>query len=152
MWLGVTPHPNAAWMIQVARNVTMEEWRYLSPGQYLIHHRDTKFCPAFQQLIDDAAVERIVRPPRSPNLHAYAERWGRSVKDETRARLMLFGEGSRRHVLNEYMDYYHQEHNHRGQGNIWLFPPPRSESEADGPIQCRERLGGLLECYERKAA
>jgi len=37
---GVTPHPNEAWMMQVARNVTMEEWGFLSPGQYLIHDRD----------------------------------------------------------------------------------------------------------------
>src|SRR5207248_1986987 len=37
---GVTSHPNAAWMMQVARNVTMEEWGLLSPGQYLIHARD----------------------------------------------------------------------------------------------------------------
>src|SRR6266496_875909 len=51
---GVTPHPNAAWMLQVARNITMEEWGFLSPGQYLIHDRDTKFCPAFQQIIDEA--------------------------------------------------------------------------------------------------
>ena len=40
---GVTPHPNEAWMVQVARNVTMEEWGFLSPGQYLIHDRDTKY-------------------------------------------------------------------------------------------------------------
>ena len=79
---GVTPHPNEAWMVQVARNVTMEEWGFLSPGQYLIHDRDGKFCPAFQQIIDDAGVERVVLPPRSPNLNAYAERWVRSVKEE----------------------------------------------------------------------
>ena len=36
---GVTPHPHAAWMVQVARNVTMEEWGFLSPGHYLIHDR-----------------------------------------------------------------------------------------------------------------
>ncbi len=36
---GVTPHPNEAWMMQVARHVTMEEWGFLSPGQYLIHDR-----------------------------------------------------------------------------------------------------------------
>ena len=56
---GVTPHPNS---------VTMEEWGCLSPGQYLIHDRDTKFCPAFQQIIDDTGAERLVLPPRSPNL------------------------------------------------------------------------------------
>jgi putative transposase len=30
---GVTPHPNQAWMMQVAHNITMEEWGFLSPGQ-----------------------------------------------------------------------------------------------------------------------
>jgi putative transposase len=39
---GVTPHPHEAWMSQVARHVTMEAWGFLSPGQYLIHDRDTK--------------------------------------------------------------------------------------------------------------
>jgi putative transposase len=77
---GVTPHPNEQWMIQIARNITMEEWGFLSPGQYLIHDRDGKYCPAFQQLIDAAGVTRVPLPPRSPNLNAYAERWVRSVK------------------------------------------------------------------------
>ena len=35
-------------MVQMARNVTMEEWGFLSPGQYLIHDRDRKYCLAFQ--------------------------------------------------------------------------------------------------------
>src|SRR5712692_10140936 len=48
---GMTPHPNETWMMQVARNVTMEEWGFLSPGQYLIHDRDGKYCPTFQQII-----------------------------------------------------------------------------------------------------
>ena len=149
---GVTPHPNEAWMVQVARHVTMEEWGLLSPGQYLIHDRDTKFCAAFQRIIDDAGVERVVLPPRSPHLNAYAERWIRSVKDEALGRLILFGESSLRQVLNEYVDHYHQERNHQGKGNILLFSPTSPEGEADGPIQCRERLGGLLKYYERKAA
>jgi len=149
---GVTPHPNEAWMVQVARNVTMEEWGCLSPGQYLIHDRDTKFCAAFQQIINDAGVERVVLPPRSPNLNAYAERWIRSVKDEALSRMILFGEDSLRHVLNEYMDHYPQERNHQGKGNVLLFPQPRPEGRNDGSIQYRERLGGLLKYYERKAA
>ena len=51
---GATPHPNQAWMMQIARNVTMEEWGVLAAGRYLIHDRGGKYCPAFQQLIDAA--------------------------------------------------------------------------------------------------
>src|SRR6266850_6888335 len=56
---GVTPHPTQAWRIQVARNVTMEAWGFLSPGQYLIHDRDGKYCPAFQQSIAIHCHERL---------------------------------------------------------------------------------------------
>jgi transposase InsO family protein len=149
---GVTPHPNEVWMVQVARNVTMEEWGFLSPSQYLIHDRDTKFCAAFQHIIDDAGVERVVLPPRSPNLNAYAERWVRSVKDELLSRLILFGEGSLRHVLHEYVEHYHHERNHQGKDNVLLFPLPSPAGKNDGPIQCRERLGGLLKYYDHEAA
>jgi transposase InsO family protein len=149
---GVTPHPNAAWMVQVARNVTMEEWGFLASGQYLIHDRDGKYCPAFQQLIDAAGVKRVPLPPQSPNLNAYAERWVRSVKDEALSRMILFGEASLQHVLNEYVDHYHQERNHQGKGNVLLFPSSRPAGGADGPMQCRERLGGRLKYYHRDAA
>jgi len=87
---GVTPHPNEAWMMQVARNVTMEEWGFLVSGQYLIHDRDGKYCPSFQQIIDTAGVKRVSLPPQSPNLNAYAERWVRSVKKECLSQLILF--------------------------------------------------------------
>ena len=149
---GVTPHPNEAWMVQVARNVTMEAWGFLSPGRYLIHDRDTKFCAAFQQLIDDAGVERVVLPPRSPNLNAYAERWVRSVKEECLSRVILFGEASLRHALAQYIEHYHHERNHQGKGNVLLFPVVSPGTTRQGPVQCRERLGGLLKYYEREAA
>jgi len=42
----VTPHPHEAWDgCRLARNVTMQEWGFLSPGQYLMHDRDTKVLP-----------------------------------------------------------------------------------------------------------
>ena len=149
---GVTPHPNEQWVVQMARNITMDAWGSLLPGQYLIHDRDGKDCPAFQQIIDDAGIERVVLPPRSPNLNAYAERWVRSVKDEALSRMILFGENALWHVLHEYGDSYHQERNHQGKGNVLLFPWPTLPGKHDGLIQCRERLGGLLKYYEREAA
>src|SRR6266853_6257075 len=57
---GVTTHPNAAWMVQVARNLTMEEGGFLSPGPYLIDDRDTKCCAAFQQMIGSLVIPGVV--------------------------------------------------------------------------------------------
>ena len=149
---GVTPHPTQAWMIQIARNITMEEWGFLSPGQYLIQDRDGKFCPAFQHTIDAAGVMRVPLPPRSPNLNAYAERWVRSVKEEALSRLILFGECSLRHALTEYVTYFHQERPHQGKGNVVLMPSAERSQQREGPIACQERLGGLLKYYYCAAA
>jgi putative transposase len=114
---GATPHPDERWMVQMARNVTVVEWGFLTPGPYLIHDRDGKFCPAFQQAIDAAGVQPISLPPRSPDLNAYAERRIRSVKDEALSRLILFGERSLRYALHEYVTHDHQERPHQGKGN-----------------------------------
>ena len=91
-------------------------------------------------------------PPRSPNLNAYAERWVRSVKDEALSRLILFGERALQHALTEYVAHYHAERPHQGKGNVLLFPVPSHGRGGDGPIQCQERLGGLLKYYHREAA
>jgi hypothetical protein len=40
---------------------------------------------------------------------------------------------------------------HQGLGNVIPFPAPASAT-ADGRVCRRERLGGLLTFYERKAA
>jgi transposase InsO family protein len=149
---GVTPYPDAQWMVQVARNVTMAEWGFLSAGQYLIHDRDGKYCPTFQRIIDEAGVQRVPLPPRSPDLNAYAERWVRSVKEEALSRLILFGERALQHALTEYVTHFHQERPHQGKGNLVLMPAPAAGIQRAGSIQCRERLGGLLKYYHREAA
>jgi transposase InsO family protein len=154
---GITSSPNEQWMMQVARNLTMNELGILKPGQYLIHDRDKKFCLAYHQILDDAGVKRLPLPPRSPNLNSIAERFVRSVKEEAVSRFILFGEKSLRHVLTEYLAHYHAERPHQGKGNVILFPVPRPEGcvsnlAADGPIECHERLGGTLKYYEREAA
>jgi putative transposase len=149
---GMTPHPDERWMAQVARNVTMENLGFLVPGQYLLHDRDGKFCRAFQHVIDDAGIRRVSLPPRSPDLNAYAERWVRSVKEEAPARFILFGERALQHALTEYGVHFHQERPHQGKDNVVLMPAPRQVGACQGPLRCRERLGGLLKYYYREAA
>ncbi len=149
---GLTPNPNGAWMAQMARNATMTEWGFLAPGQHLLHDRDTKFCSTFQETLKAAGVTPIKLPPRSPNLNAHAERWVRSVKEEALSKLILFGEGALRKVLNEYGTHYHRERPHQGKGNELLLPCARKEGWSTNPIRSHERLGGLLNYYFRKAA
>jgi len=76
----------------------------------------------------------------------------RSVKEECLARLVLFGEAALHHALREYMAHYHRERNHQGKGNVLLFPVVSQATDRAGPIRGRERLGGLLEFYDREAA
>jgi len=72
----------------------------------------------------------------------------RSVKEECLSHLILFGEASLRKALTQFQEHYHSERNHQGKGNVLLIP--RAEEIPSGrmsPIECRERLGGLLKHY-----
>ncbi len=148
---GMTIHPDEPWMRQIARNVTMEGCGALRDCHYLLHDRDTKYTQSFRAIIASGRVEPLVLPARSPNLNAYAERWVRSVKEECLCKVVLFGERSLRRALSEYVDHFHAERNHQGKGNVLLFPPDTDVRRA-GPVQCRERLGGLLRYYHQEAA
>ena len=81
---GVTPFPDERWMTQVARNLTMADVGGLANHRSLIHDRDGKYCPAFDEAVRDGGVRPVRLPPRRRNLNAYAERWVRSVKDDCR--------------------------------------------------------------------
>ena len=73
------------------------------------------------------------------------------IEEECLSKAILFGECSLRRALTEYVDHFHAERNHQGKGNVLLFPRSTSRRR-DGPLHCRERLGGLLRYYHREAA
>ena len=153
VWIGgITKHPDASWMEQVARNATMEDSGYLNGQRYLLHDRDQKFCSEFRETLAVGGVKCLALPARSPNLNCYSERWVRSVKTECLSQLILFGEGSLHRALSNFCQHYHGERNHQGKGNTLLFPRPSPECARTSIVRCRERLGGLLKYYHREAA
>ena len=149
---GITGHPDEPWMKQIARNVTMQGCGILRDCRYLLHDRDTKYTRSFRAIIASGQVEPLALPARCPNLNAYAERWVRSVKEECLSKVILLGERSLRRALNEYVEHYHAERNHQGKGNVLLFPRDTDIRHEPQPVQCRERLGGLLRYYHQEAA
>ena len=146
--LGVKPVPNGVWMEQVARNATASEEGVFKGKRYLIHDRDPLFTHGFKMILQSAGVKPVKLPPKSPNLNAYAERFVRSIKEECLSRLILSSEKQLRHVLSEYLEYYHHERIHQGINGI-IEPEYQSQQ---GDIICIERLGGLLKSYRPQAA
>jgi hypothetical protein len=104
---GLTKHPTAEWMLQMARNATDESVGFLRGQRYLLHDRDTKFCAAFLDVLRSSGRRPIALPPRSPNLNAFAEHWVGAIRQECLSKLILFGGASLRRALIEYIDHHH---------------------------------------------
>jgi transposase InsO family protein len=148
---GCTTNPDEAWMKQTARNLTDSFDGFLLGKRYLLMDRDTKFCESFRSILRPADVNPVKLPARSPNLNAHMERFMRSVKNECLNRMIFFGEKSLRRAVSEFLEHYHAERNHQGLGNR-LIEPSAEVGSANGDVECRERLGGLLKYYYRRAA
>jgi transposase InsO family protein len=148
---GCTTNPDEGWMLQVARNLTDAEGGFLRGKKYLLMDRDTKFSEAFRVILEQAGVEAVRLPARSPNLNPNLERFMRSVKEECLERMVLFGERSLQTAVANFLSHYHEERNHQGLGNR-LIEPGEEVGRAAGEVVCRERLGGILRYYCRKAA
>ena len=147
---GITPHPDNAWMTQIARNITEMDGGFLRGKRYLILDRDTKYSDAFRSVLAREGIQVIRLPPRSPNLNAFAERFVRSIKEECLSRMIFFGPASLQHAVRQFMAHYHSERNHQGLDN--RLPQPASVTALPHhPVQRRQRLGGMLSYYHRAA-
>ena len=66
------------------------------------------------------------------------------------------GENHLRHILKEWVSYYHKFRPHQGLGNVPIdtalpSAAPLHEFRPEDVV-CRESLGGLLKHYERRVA
>jgi len=147
---GIVPEPNGEWMVQIARNLTDPFDGFLRTARYLIHDRGPAFTKPFASILKSAGVKTVKLPPRSPNLNAYAERFVRSIKEECLSQMIPLGENHLRRAVEEFMRHYHGERNHQGLDNT-LIEPEDHVGQAAGGVQCRDRLGGLLQYYHRAA-
>jgi transposase InsO family protein len=152
---GLVRQPHGAWMKQVARNLTDDVDGFLKGKRYLIHDRDPLFTRDFRDLLRVANVEWLKLPAHSPNLNAFAERFVLSIRSECLNKLVPLGERHLRLAVSEFVEHYHIERNHQGLDNRLITTPASPANDnvgIAGPIERRERLGGLLNFYFRRAA
>jgi transposase InsO family protein len=148
---GVGRQANGLGMSQIARNLSDAAEGFLMGKRYLIHDRDPLFTAEFLETLEISGVKSVKLPPRSPNLNAHAERFVRTIKESCLERMILFGEGSLRKAIHNFVMHYHLERNHQGLENQ-LIMKEGSYVSRTGAIQCRQRLGGMLDYYYRQAA
>src|SRR5205814_480269 len=137
-------------MTQIARNLTGDVEGFLKGKRYVIHDRDPLYTREFLSMLAEQGIESVKLPPRSPNLNAYAERFVRSIKESCLERMIFFGEDALRNAVHEFVTHYHMERNHQGLGNQLIVPITTGDKV--GTVECRQRLGGLLNYYYRQAA
>ena len=79
----------------------------------------------------------------------YAERFGRSIKDECLDRIIPVGERHFRRAVAEFVAHYQRERNHQSLENELI--QSAAVRVVTGKVRRRPRLGGLLNFYERAA-
>ena len=127
------------------------EVSFLRGKTYLIMDRDKKFTDQFVGILKDSGVEAVKIPACSPNCNPHAERFVKSIKVELLNRLVFFGIRSLNRALSDYCAHFNSERPHQGIGNE-LIDPDVALLTNTGDVVHRERLGGLLSFYHRRAA
>jgi hypothetical protein len=78
----------------------------------------------------------------------------KTIRTECLDQFVIFGERHLRHLLREFCAHYHGERFHQGLSGQLIRPSALAGNDngTAGAIQCRSRLGGLLNFYHREAA
>ena len=129
------PRRNAQ-LLPMSRRVTKSYDRNFSTLRDAEASRDVKTVPLLR---------------RRSNLNPFAARWVSAAKELGIDRMKLFGEGSLRRAFTEVEIFYNQERPHQGIGNKTILVY-KEEMVGRGVIDCRSRVGGLLNYYHREAA
>ena len=155
---GVTDHPNGAWVVQRARERSMEmdSLEGATVPRFLLRDRDAKFTRAFDDVFTADGIRIITTPVQAPNANAAAERWVRTVRQECLDWLLIWGRRQLERVLDEYVRHYNDERPHRS----LALCPPRGVEVGAGPdvvtafarVRRRDRLGGLVHEYYQVTA
>ena len=159
--VGVTDHPNGLWIVQRAREFSMNRAPrtagVTSEPRFLVRDRDGKFTRAFDAVFAADGIQTIKTPIQAPNANAFAERWVRTVRQECLDWMLIWGRRHLERVLNEYVRHYNDERPHR---SLELLPPRainktsvvRVGAVAAAVVRRRDRLGGLVHEYYGAAA
>jgi putative transposase len=147
---GCTTNPTGAWITQQACQVLWALEDRDPAIRFLIRDNDKKFSQAFDTVFRSEGINVIPTPYRAPNANSYAERWIRSVREECLDKLLITNQAHLRRVMRDYVEFFNTARPH--QGIDQQIPIPQTGRQINGPVRCRNVLGGIIHDYYRDAA
>jgi putative transposase len=155
-----TAHPNEEWVVSQSESMVTQARDNGLRVRFIIHDRDSKYTRSVDQALRLKRAKVVKTAHCAPNMQAYVERFIQSLQRECLDHFVAFGERHLDHLCDEYLAHYHNERPHQGKGNELLTAKEsrrRSIDQGDEAvaltdIRCRQRLGGLLKHYSRRAA
>ncbi len=153
-----TTTPDGAWFTEVVRRFVVSMPKGMARPQLLLRDRDDKFRVgggAFGAALARKGIETMRLPYRSPNLNAYVERLIQSIEVECLDHFIVLGTRHLDYLLSEYIDYHNRQRPHSSLD--FATPTGRKPPVRAGPVEprevhCKERLGGVIKHYYRRAA
>ncbi|MFC2146458.1 integrase core domain-containing protein [Acidobacteriota bacterium] len=148
----VTFHPTALWVsyqIQAAFS-SINSLKFI---KYMILDHDTIFSALVTKTLKSLGITPIRTSIRSPWQNGIAERWIGSCRRELLDHVIILNPNHLYKLLEEYVDYYHQDRTHY---NLGKDPPEsrqvqKKESDNDKVIAL-PKVGGLHHKYVWKQA
>jgi transposase InsO family protein len=147
--VGVTAHPDNAWVTQQARNLLMDLDQRAESIKFLLRDRDTKFTAAFDALFTAVGI-RIVRSPiQAPRANAIMERWIGSCRRELLDHTLIWNQRHLLRVLREYEAHHNEHRPHRALNQaapLKATPAPVTDLDTFR-VRRHDRTGGVIHEY-----
>jgi putative transposase len=147
--LGVTAHPNDAWVTQMARNLMMDLGGHVESIKFLLRDRDTKFTAAFDTVFAAADIRILRSPIRAPRANAIMERWIGGCRRELLDQTLIWNQRHLFKVLREYEKHHNEHRPHRSlEQAAPLKPLPEVVSDLDSfQLRRQRRVSGVINEY-----
>jgi len=159
-----TTKPTEAWVRGQTESYLRHAQAEKLPVKMIFHDRDGKFTAAVDADLSKRRIEVRKTAFRAPNTNAYVERFIQTIQQECLDHFVILGERHFNYLVSEWLEHYHEERPHQSLSNAPLTQPKKRgrPKKQHRPIEeqivpladvlCKQRLGGLLKSYSRKAA
>ena len=147
--LGVTAHPDNAWVTQMARNLLMDLDAHLDTVKFLLRDRDTKFTAAWDAVFTSTGIRILRSPIRAPRANAIMERWIGGCRRELLDHTLIWNQQHLLRVLRDYETHHNQHRPHRSLGQaapLRPLPEPVTDLETIR-VHRHDRVGSIVHEY-----